>query len=459
MKYLATFLLGVIASFGFAPYSIWVIPIFSLFFLFTILRNYSLLQRVFLSYLFGLGVLLPNQFWTGTYVGDLPWIALALMQSFLFLPLSVVRPRGGKYNALLFACGLVVSELLLRTIPFTGFGWSRLSFTQVDGFLSSFYPIIGASGIAFLIGFIAANRKLLVMVVIALLTVAFNLIPNEAARNDLIKLALVQGGVETLGLDFNSTPREVFQRHLQTTLANVQKDQVDLIIWPENAVDIDLFKNVDLQELIKSTSVDLNTPILVGGITRVSGKLENISVLFNPNVSSTYIKRYLTPFGEYIPLRSILEKVSPLTDDVTDFSAGQESNEIEIEQSTGSIFICYELLNDAFKNEINSDFLIVQTNNATFGDTAQLDQELQIARVRALESGREVAYISTTGVTSFIDREGNIKSKLPKFKPGVLIGDINTYSENQPNQKIGYFPEIIAFLMIFFIHVRIRRLS
>jgi apolipoprotein N-acyltransferase len=201
----------------------------------------------------------------------------------------------------------------------------------------------------------------------------------------------------------------------------------------------------------------LSTPILVGGISRVNGQLENISVLFDPEVQDIYVKRYLTPFGEYIPLRSFIEKFSTLTDSVDDFSAGNRSNLMQIANLDAQIFICYELLNDSFKNQINSDFLVVQTNNATFGDTAQLDQELQIAKVRALESGREIAYVSTTGVTSFIDRNGQIKSELSKFKSGVLIGAVSTYSDRQINQKMGFAPEILAIFMIILLGYRVRR--
>ena len=459
MRFVLSILFGALASLGFAPYSIWVAPITALFLLFNTLKKQELAVRLLLSYLFGLGLLLPNQFWTGTYVGNLPWITLALIQSFLFLPLAVVTPRGGKYNPLLFAFGLVVSELLLRTIPFTGFGWSRLSFTQADGFLSSIYPLLGGVGVAFLLGFIGANRNLWAALLILILVFGSNFWPNQPKSENQLKIALVQGGVKNLGLDFNSTPKEVFQRHLQTTLGNLKSEQVDLVIWPENSVDIDLFKNQEIQQLIGKTSADLKTPILVGGITRSNGNLENVSVLFNPTVTSTYVKRYLTPFGEYMPLRSLLEEVSPLTNDVVDFSAGTNSNKIKIGKFTSDIFICYELLNDHFKNEIESDFLIVQTNNATFGDTNQLDQELQIARVRALESGREVAYVSTTGVTSFIDREGKIKSEIPKFQSNVLIDQVNTYSNTQINQRVGFYPEIFACFMIFFIHMRIRRLK
>lgn len=459
MRFILALIFGAIASFGFAPNSLWPAPILSLFLIFNTLKKQKFKYRLISVYLFGLGLLLPNQFWTGTYVGDIPWIALSLMQAFLFLPLAVVSQKGGKYNPFLFGFGLVVSEFLLRTIPFTGFGWSRLSFTQVDGPFAIFYPYIGAVGLAFLLAFLAANRDFKSILFILLLITGLNIWQNHPIADKQLKIALVQGGVKNLGLDFNSTPKEVFQRHLQTTLTKIKVGEVDLIIWPENAVDVDVFRNRDVQQLITDTSAKLQTPILIGGITRVNGQLENVSVLFDSNISATYVKRYLTPFGEYIPLRSILQEITPLTNEVVDFSPGTNDNQMVFGSFTGDIFICYEILNDQFKNQISSDFIIVQTNNATFGDTSQLDQELQIARVRALESGREVAYVSTTGITSFIGRDGKIKSDLAKFESAVLIDKISTYSDIQVNQKLGFFPEIFACFMIFFILLTIRRLN
>ena len=76
---------------------------------------------------------------------------------------------------------------------------------------------------------------------------------------------------------------------------------------------------------------------------------------------------------------------------------------------------------------------------------------------QALESGREVAYVSTTGVTSFIDRNGKVKSELPKFKSDVLIDTVSTYSDRQINQKMGFTPEIFSIFMIILLLNRIRR--
>jgi apolipoprotein N-acyltransferase len=267
---------------------------------------------------------------------------------------------------------------------------------------------LGSAGIIFLVALIAANRRFFTLFLLCAIILIANFLPSTLNPTGSIKIALVQGGVKNLGLDFNATPREVFDSHLAVTAQKLETNQVDLIIWPENSVDVDLFKFADIRDSISDLSKNLNTPILVGGITHSNGDLRNISVLFNPQVANVYTKRYLTPFGEYIPMRSFVENFTDLTQNVEDFKAGKQSNLVTIDGVSTQLFICYELLNDSFKNEVDTDFLIVQTNNATFGDTAQLDQELQIAKVRAIETGRELAYVSTTGVTSFINSDGTV---------------------------------------------------
>jgi apolipoprotein N-acyltransferase len=106
------------------------------------------------------------------------------------------------------------------------------------------------------------------------------------------------------------------------------------------------------------------------------------------------------------------------------------------------------LINDSFVLEAKDDFLVVQTNNATFGDTNQLDQQLNIAQVRALESARNIAYVSTTGTTSFISSQGKILSRLDKFKPAILKMDINTSQGLTYRQTFGHLVEPLAMIIL-----------
>ncbi|NDA89171.1 MAG: apolipoprotein N-acyltransferase, partial [Actinobacteria bacterium] len=356
--------------------------------------------------------------------------------------------KGAKYNQYVFALSYVLTELLLRTVPFTGFGWTRLSFTQVDSPLAGIYPIGGVALVALVLALVSSARKLRSLVVAALIPAACWLIPANVQTEEPISIALVQGGVVNLGLDFNSKPQEVFKRHLDQSISSIKPNEVDLIIWPENAVDVDVNTNPQVNDSIKNLSTLLNTPILIGAVTKSIDGPKNQSILYNSDKGQIYTKRYLTPFGEYLPLRSVAEKVSKYSSQITDFKAGEQNTVFDVGGNRFNTLICYELINDIFVPEVKNDFLVIQTNNATFGDTNQLDQQLNIARVRALESARDIAYVSTTGTTSFISSQGKILSSLDKFKPATLKSEISATQGLTYRQFFGHLVEPLAMIVL-----------
>jgi len=444
MNFLYAGLAGLISSTAFAPLSFWPSAFIGLTIWYFLLIKLPLRSRVYISYVFGLGILLPVQHWTGIYVGNLPWLILCFAQAFIFMLPAFFVGKRQKFNQIAFACSFVAVELLLRTIPFTGFGWSRLSFTQVDGPLQFLYSSGGVVLVAFFIALVSSAKSVLSLAIISVVIAGLSFLPRIETINEKSSLALIQGGVVNLGLDFNSKPKEVFLGHLKQTSDSVKAGQVDLVIWPENAVDIDINTNAEVKNLIIEKSAFLSTPILVGGVTRSRNNFLNQSFLFDSEIKQAYTKRYLTPFGEYLPLRVMANKISKYANKITDFKAGDRDTNFIINGATFQTLICYELINDSFRDQISSNFLIIQTNNATFGDTAQLDQQLNIARVRAIETGRFIAYVSTTGTTSFIDNRGKIVKQLPKFKPATLFSELNHVKGQTTTQFFGKYLEYLA---------------
>jgi len=452
MRYISFFFAGTIASLGFAPLSIWVAPLIGLSIWFSLLKKYSRHINLIGSYFFGLGILLPVQYWTGIYVGNLPWLILCGAQAFFFLIPAFFRYKKLPYSSLVFALSYVLVELLLRSTPFTGFGWSRLAFTQVESPLNSLFDLGGVVLVSLTSAYLAAIRKIVHLFFLIVLIAITHFVPSQVTSVGKVDITLVQGGVKNVGLDFNATPKEVFQRHLElTTTINAK---TNLVIWPENAVDIDLNRNIDVRQLITNQSIRLNAPILVGGVTKSDNVLRNQSFLFAPEITHIYTKRYLTPFGEYLPLRKISEFVSPFAQDITDFSAGKADQKFPLNGQSFQTLICYEILNDRFSDNLNTNFLVVQTNNATFGDTAQLDQQLNIARARALETGRFIAYVSTTGVTSFISNTGKVLKQLPKFESATLHNQIILVQGTTMAQRISPLIEPLSVFVLCLIYYR-----
>ena len=444
MNYLLAIIYGLISSTAFEPLSFWPSAFIGLAGWYFLLIRARLGSRILISYLFGLSLLLVVQHWTGIYVGSMPWLLLSSCQALFFVFPAFFVGKSKRYNQFAFATAFVIVELLLRTIPFTGFGWTRISFTQVNSPLSNLYGIGGVVLVAYFIAAISANRTVMTGSFLLILVLLSVFIPSSITSGNGIKIALIQGGVSNLGLDFNAKPMEVFNRHLSETTESIKQNDVSLIIWPENAVDVDINTSPGVASAISKLSNDLKTPILIGGVTESAAGLTNQSILFNPTAEQIYTKRYLTPFGEYMPLRNIATKFSSYANNVTDFVGGQDDHVFKVNGLTFQTLICYELLNDSFRDQVSGDFLTVQTNNATFGDTAQLEQELNIAKVRAIETGRYIPYVSTTGVTSFVDNNGQIYSKIPKFQSASLIDSVYAVEGRTLTQKYGKYLEAIS---------------
>ena len=319
-----------------------------------------------------------------------------------------------------------------------------MGFTQIDSPIASLYPLGGVVLVTFYIALLSASRRAVSIISLVLVPPLVSLIPPTVSFNEPVKVALVQGGVVNLGLDFNSVAKELFTRHLDQSIQSIAPGMVDLVIWPENSVDVDIGVNTDVSTKITNLSSQITTPILISGVQKnVYGK-QNQAILFDPQIKQIYTKRYLTPFGEYIPLRAVAEKVSKYAAQVSDISAGDAETIFEIGDVRFQSLICYELIDDRLIRQVESDFLVIQTNNATFGDTPQLDQQHNIARVRAAEISRYVPYVSTTGITSFIGPKGEVISQVKKFDPATLVGQITQASGETYAQKYGMYLELIA---------------
>jgi apolipoprotein N-acyltransferase len=210
---------------------------------------------------------------------------------------------------------------------------------------------------------------------------------------------------------------------------------VDFILWPENSVDVDPFLNSDVKRSLDS----IKQPLIIGAIVNKGNTLLNTSILWGGELPETYIKQHLTPFGEYIPLRSLARIVSPLVDEVEDFSPGDSGKTFEIGAIKIAPVICYELIDDALleKAAKNSNILAVQTNSATFGMSAESAQQLSITRIRAIEHGRNIASVSTTGYSAIIDSSGKVVQKTSMGTADSIRATVDLIEGQTPRDRAG----------------------
>jgi apolipoprotein N-acyltransferase len=210
-----------------------------------------------------------------------------------------------------------------------------------------------------------------------------------------------------------------------------------------------------VQASIESLTSTLKVPLIAGAITRQSGQLENVSLMYDESgeVVSYYSKQYLTPFGEYMPLRRIARFISPYVDDVVDFKVGDRVDNHVVNELDLAPVICYELLSDSLVQRAskNSDALVVQTNSATFANTSESAQQLQITRLRALENAREIVSVSTIGISAHIGVNGEIISRTPENVSAQLAGDLRSNSARTLANTLGGFaPGVVLLVSILF---------
>jgi len=435
---------GLLLSAAFEPLALWwLAPIALAIEMFALTRS----ERKYLSALiFALTFNLVLLHWTSIYVGSVPWIILATGLSIFYLPLVAVKRLGISSFPLIF----IMLEEIRNSSPFQGFGWARIAYSQADAPYAKIAAHGGAVALSAITALIALflfalTQKQLKILMLLPLFLIFQ--PMHVNTNQSINALLIQGNVPELGLDFNSRATEVFYNHVEETKKALQDNRkVDFILWPENSVDVDPFRNPEVFDTLNS----YKQPLIVGAIVGKGEEVLNASILWTKDTQDVYVKRHLTPFGEYIPLRSLARKISPLVNDVRDFSPGNESVVFNVGAAKIAPVICYELLDDQILQQAakSSNLLTVQTNSATFGDSAESAQQLQITRIRAIEHSRNVLSVSTTGYSAIIDYNGNVLQKSNMGTAQHLYATVGLISSTSPRDRYGDWALVITLIWL-----------
>lgn len=391
--------------------------------------------------------------WLGQSIGPVAWLALSLVQGLWFAALGALLPVLARLPGwpLWFAVAWSATEAGRGAWPFGGMPWGRLGFTVVDSPLESLLPYFGVSAIGWLFALAAAlvaelarpmawSRKaslvgLVAWVAAALATVV---VPHEPTELGRMTTAVVQGGVPGDGRQLVAHHREVTQNHVEATLdlaARVRRGEINqprLVIWPENSTAVDPLRDPIAREAVETAAKAARAPILVGGVVDGPSGTEalNQGIAWGTTGPgrARYTKQHLVPFGEYIPFRETLGGLSPRLAAVPrDMVPGPSADPLRIVGVPIADAICFDVAYDdviSEQVERGARLVVVQTSNASFAGTTQLDQQFAVTRARALETGRAVAVASTTGITALVGPRGEVVARLPLGVTDYLIADM-----------------------------------
>ena len=456
----------------FPPVDLWILAPAAIAVLMLAVRRQGTLAGAGYGFVAGSAFFVPLLPWVGEYVGSVPWLALAVVQALFVAMFGAVTDRMSRlpWGPVWVASAWVAMEAARSRIPFGGFPWGRIAFGQSDGPLLPLAALIGAPGLSFVVvligsalaGAIASDRITrrtaaascigAATAVGALTVVAPLFAPSQ---QDTVTVALVQGNVPRLGLDFNAQRRAVLDNHVARTIelaADIESGRVntpDLVIWPENSSDIDPLRNPDAAARIDAAARAVGVPILVGTVLRQGDGTTNTSIVWDPvtGPGQMHDKRQLVPFGEYLPMRTIVTALSPYAAQAGRFVPGQGNGVVDLAGVPVAVATCYEVAFDALLTDsvrAGAQLIAVPTNNATFGRTNMTYQQLAMSRVRAVEHGRSVVVSATSGVSAVIDARGEVIERTELFTPAAVVTEVSLSTTLTPATITGSVPEWIA---------------
>ena len=464
---------------AFAPIGYAVIGIISPAVLFFLWYKSSPKSAFILGYAYGLGMFGTGVNWLHISINLFGGVNLAgalfatyVLVAFLALYPAVVGWAGRKYcfsNSawlLLMVPALWTLAEWCRSWILTGFPWLNLGYSQTDTLLAGFSPVFGAYGISWLV---CLNAALLVYIFYAAkpgklaavtglifiwgLSIPVNSIHWTTPDAEEKSVVIIQAAIpQELKWQPEIQKRTV---DLYLALSGPYWGIVDFIVWPETAIPMFYHQADELIKDLQTLTKYHNTGFLSGVpfMDLQTRKYYNSIIVIGRN-NGIYLKRHLVPFGEYLPMDRWLRPIlNILRIPMSAFSPGTGRPLLEVAGVPAGVSICYE---DVFGEEIidampEAKFHINVSNDAWFGDSLAPHQHLQMARMRAIETGRYLVRSTNTGISAIIDERGKIVSRSPQFEPDVLVGTVRMFSGSTPYSLFGNWLVITVSIMVLLI--------
>jgi apolipoprotein N-acyltransferase len=477
---LATALAGGLAlAAAFPPAGIWPLAAAGPALLAVALQGRSLRGSFCTGLIFGIAFFFPLLAWV-LNLAWYAWVALAAASAVIFGVLAIGQrlllrlpywPAG-------VAGWWVAAEAVRDRWPWGGFPWGRLAMSQAGAPTQGWVAIGGAPLLTFVValagGTLAwlvlalsaphAGRRPQVLAALSFAAAAGLAVIAAAAPLDPVphgsptaEVAAIQGDVpraRTLAAQLNDWMVTLNHVAATDTLArqvkNGSRPAPDMVIWPENSTDDDPTLDQPVYAQIAAAAAAIGRPVLVGAV--LENPQRNAGLLWLPGRGpvAMYVKRQLVPFGEYIPFRSLISKITSLTAlQPVDFVPGHSNYVFHVGQIRLGDVICFEV---GFDGLVRSDItdganlLTVQTNDATYerdGQTGETGQQLDMARLRAVEHDRAVVVASTTGYSAIIAPDGQLITSSGTWRQAELEARVPLVTYTTLADRVGAWPEYI----------------
>ena len=288
----------------------------------------------------------------------------------------------------------------------------------------------------------------------ALIVCAGIIAPRGNDTGETRTIAAVQGGGPQGTLAINTNPRDVVERHLAAT-RTINSTNLDMVIWPENVIDVADFYNSDERIEIAEQAARLGAPFVVGITEDMNARyFTNAQIVVNEDgtLGDRYDKVRRVPFGEFVPLRGLLEALGAPVDRIPrDALAGSDIARLQVGDTTVGVAISWEVFFSGRANEgieAGGSMLVNPTNGSSYTGTILQTQQIASSRLRAIENGRWLVQVSPTGFSAFISPTGEVFDRTGVSEQRVLERTINLRSGRTLYSNFGDLPFIVVMVAV-----------
>jgi apolipoprotein N-acyltransferase len=476
MRLAAAFAVGGSLNLAFAPFGWWPLAILAPATLFALIRGLPPRRAGWTGGAFGCGLFAFGTYWLYTCLhvfGLVPiWLTLILQGALIALMALYTAALCFLANRFWLKPGVTRAWLVLPVLwmlfewlrgwLLTGFPWLSLGYAMIDSPLKGWAPLFGIYGVTWAAAMIAAALNTLVMpgvprsrrlaavggiVLLMALPMLIGRHPWTRSAGPAVAVAAVQGAV--------SQDQKWQAKNLPETMSrysglNERAWGAKLIVWPESALPVLATLIPHYLQRLALDGRAHNAEFAIGLVTYQpeTKQFRNGILVINGSGEAWYYKRHLVPFGEYFPVPDFVRSWMRLISlPYSDFAPGDDRQPtLSAAGEKLGLTVCYE---DAFGSEQlralrQATLLINVTNNAWFGDSTAPHQHFQIARMRALESGRYLVRAANDGITAVVGPQGDIVARLPQFQEAVLRAEVKPMTGLTPYARFGNYPVVIG---------------